>query len=312
MLQIHMRSSAGWCTSVTDDAHKHIPPTTGLRSRGIRLWAAMILMLATAVSSALAQTPPAERSAPSTAAPPPQPATETPLKPAPYGVVALITSYGNMDAVSLCFPKAIDHDQATAIVKHMADLGGWEPVGLVVEDERYRSLYDELEKTGSPGVMQTYVDFSAFGVINQRNRWIPLDPFIVPLKGFSPIRLAFAIGGQVIVEGPGDYGDNTVQIECNRQPDSIVYDITVKDPDLTSTRVPAAPPAGQVRPAPAPVKRGSALPWLAILAALVVISAGTAFGLWRLWRGKVSWSSTAKRVTVKPDVGAPESEHESG
>lgn len=319
-----MRPSAAWLTAVTDHAHKPAPATRTRPAGRLCLWAAIGLILAVASFVWAAPQParpvppargassqPPEQSAPSPDASVP-PTIEKLPEPPPFGVVALVTSYGAMDAVSLCFPKAIDHAKATAIVEQMAKLGGWEPVGLAIEDEPFTSVLDDLEKARSPGVLQTYVDFSAWGVINQEGRWIALDPFIVPLKEYSPLRLAVALGGQVTVEGPGDYGDNTVQIECNRQPSSIVYDITVKDPGLTSTKVPANPPAGRARAARAAEERGSALPWLVGLAAVLVATPLLVLGVWRVWHGKVPWRSTAKRVRIKPGVGAPESKPKSG
>ena len=310
---------------MTDGAHKSTPPTQSRRRSRSWLSAAGLLIAAIVVLLPAVAAQPAKQ-APAARAPSARPATQPPrppdassqatveqlLEPPPFGVVALVTSYGAMDAVSLCFPKAIGHARATAIVEHMAKLGGWVPVELAIEDERFTSVLDDPDTTKSPGVLQTYVDFSAWGVINQQGRWIALDPFIVPLKEYTPIRLALAVGGQVIVEGPGDYGDNTVQIECNRQPSSIVYDITVKDPGLTSTKVPANPPAGRARAARATGERGSALPWLVGLAVVLLVTPLLALGAWRIWRGKVSGSSTAKRVRIKPGVGAPESKPKSG
>jgi hypothetical protein len=239
-------------------------------------------------------------------------ATRKPAAPEPFRVVALITSYGGLDAVSLCFPTPLDHQKAAAIVQHIAQLGGWQPLGLQIADDRFISTWDEATQKNPKGELQTYVDFSAAGVISKEQRWIALNPFIVALKNFSPMRLALGLGEQVIVEGPGDYSDNKVQIECNRLPGSIVYDITVKDSDLTSTGVPAAPPVRRTRAAPATGERDSALPWLVGLAVVLALSALAVLGLWRIWQRKVSWSSAAKRVRVRPDVGAPESKHKSG
>jgi len=258
------------------------------------------------------QTQSAPQESPAAATAPSGTAAHKPAAPEPFRVVALITSYGGLEAVSLCFPTALDHQEAAAIVQHMAQLGGWQPLDLQIADDRFISVWDEATQKNPKGELQTYVDFSAAGIINKEQRWIALDPFIVALKDFSPMRLALGLGEQVVVEGPGDYDDNTVKIECSRQPNSIVYDITVKDPALTATGVPAHPPAPRARPAPAPEEHHRGLPLLVSVGLWVVSTALIVVGLWRGWHGKVKWPRAAKKGGVKPGTGAAESNRKSG
>lgn len=229
----------------------------------------------------------------------------------PFRAVALISSYDSAaDAVSLLFPTALDHAKAEQIVQRMAQLGGWtEIIGLQIEDDRFVSLWEEANQKDPQGQLQTYVEFGAAGVINHGEGWLALDPFIVALKDFSPVRLALTLGEGVVVAGPGDYADNKVQIECNRRSDTIVYDIIVKDPTLTSTGVPAHAPAPR-EPAPPRVPAGPT-PLLAALISALAVTAVAGLALALYWKGLWPWAAKSARGG-KRGADAPESNHKSG
>jgi hypothetical protein len=239
----------------------------------------------------------------------PQPEAKPP-EPPPFRVVALVTSLGGVDAVSLCFPTAQNHDRARAIVQRMSQLGGWQVAGLQIQDDRFISVWDESERQKAPeGQLETYVDFSTRGVINQAERWLPLDPFIVALREYSPMRLAVTLGDEQSLEGPGNFEDNTVRIECNRHQGSVVYDITVKNPNLTSTGAPAHAPTPAPALPPAPRQDGG-MAWFArVMIALVALAAlGVGLALW--WKG--IWPRTAKNTVAEPETEAAESREQSG
>ena len=233
-----------------------------------------------------------------------------PPEPPPFRVVALITSYGGVEAVSLCFPATENHDKARAVVQRMSELAGWQVVALQIEDDRFVSAWDESGQQKAPkGQLETYVDFSASGVVNQQERWLPLDPFIVALREYSPMRLAVTLGEQLSLEGPGNFEDNKVRIECNRHQGSVVYDITVKDPNLTSTGAPVHPPAPVAAP-PQVARQSGGMAWFArIMIALVILAAlGVGLALW--WKGLWPWA--AKNNAAQPGAEAPESSKQSG
>ncbi|UCH34825.1 MAG: hypothetical protein JSV65_00280 [Armatimonadota bacterium] len=262
------------------------------------LFAALPVLLAAHIG--LAQTR-AEQAEPAQAPPASPNTSQEATAPAPFRAVALVDSDGGMEAVSMLFPWAQDHQEVTSIVEHMSQLGGWDVVDLKIEDDRFVSAWDLAMEKDPQGELQTYVEFSAAGVVNHEERWIPLDPFIVALKDYSPMRLALAVGEQVVVEGPGDFEDNTVRIECNRQLGSILYDITVKDPDLTSTGVPAHP-AAPVVPAPQVVPQRRA-PLLAGL--LVGLALAVATGVALTLRRKGLWPWAANKGGDKPCTSDP-------
>jgi hypothetical protein len=229
-------------------------------------------------------------------------------EPPPFRVVAWVAPNGATDAVMLCFPVAENHDKVRAIVERMSELSGWQVMGLRIEDDRFVSAWDQAEQKNPQGQLETFVEFSAAGVINPKERWLRLDPFIVALREYSPMRLAVAVDQQIRLDGPGNFEDNTVRIECNRQPTSIVYDITVKDPNLSSTGAPAHPPAPAA--APPQVARPSGMPWFAwaIIAVVAVAVPGAGLALW--WKGWWPW--TAKNSGAKPGADGPESSEQSG
>jgi len=182
----------------------------------------------------------------------------------------------------------------------MAEVGGWQIADVKIKDDRFVSVMDEM-KGNTQGQMQTYVDFSAAGVINPRERWIALEPFIVALKDYSPLRLAVAVEGEARVDGPGDYADNKVQIEYNRQQNTTAYDITVKDPNLASTGVPAHPTPSRAQ-ARAPMSRGRSVALTLLIGGLAMTAtAGLALTLWwkGLWPGSAK-NSSGKRHTPRP------------
>jgi len=253
-------------------------------------------------------TPSRSTSAPALAAPPKPAGAKTLLElpePPPFQVVALITSDGRSEAVPLLFSPALDQRQAAAIVQHMAPLGGWQPRDLKIADDRYTSACEVWEaRAGKPpaGELQTFVEFGAPGVINHREHWINLDPFILGLRDYTPLRVALALADDIAVTGPGNVTNNTVQIECSRQPNSVVFDITVKDSDLTATGVPTHPPTPPVSPTPtrpAPPPRRTPLYMLAT----GVLAAVAALALAARRKGIGPWAT--KRSACVPAGGSP-------
>jgi len=288
-------------TLVTTHTVNRIPRTTA-RHRGRRrsvLLAAVLLVLCGSLGSA--QEPPPGAPAPEQVQPP--------AEPVPFQVVVLVSCYGAMDTVSMCFPSPVDHGEVAEIVKRMGELGGWEAVDLEIEDDWFVPVWRQIEGEKPQGELQTFVEFGADGVINHDERWIALDPFIVALKRYSPMRLVLALADEVTVTGPGDFEDNTVRIRYNEEQGSIVYDITVKDPDLASTGVPAHPPEPPPAVPPAPPTPPRRWPLLAIIVG--ALAATTAGGM--VWlRRKGLWPGMAKDRDGELHGEHPESGAESG
>jgi hypothetical protein len=231
---------------------------------------------------------PAERPAATKTSPPPALPPQPPKR-KPFGAVGLIASAGGPVSVSICFPSPVDHAKATGIVQRMAEIGRWQIADLKIKDERFVSVMDETNGNAR-GQMQTYVYFNAAGVINARERWIWLAPFVLALKEYSPLRLAVAMEGGARLDGPGDYSDNKVQIECNRLENTVAYDITVKDRELAATGVPAHPPADLAR-AQGPPSHGRAAA-LTLLIGGLAMAATAVLALMLWWKGL--WPGSAK------------------
>jgi hypothetical protein len=203
----------------------------------------------------------------------------------PFKAVVLVSSYEQRDTVSILFAPAVARDHAAEVVRRLGELGGWRPVGAEIRDERFVSAWDVATEKKPKGELVTLVEFGAAGVINHRERWINLNPFIVALKQYGPLRVALALADDVSVAGPGDFANNKVQIECNRQPRSIVYDITIKYPDLASAGVPAHAPAPPAPPRPpAPASRTPL--WAAVMG---LLAAAVALVAWR--KGLGPWAA---------------------
>jgi len=260
-------------------------PGLSLSKGRLRCAVAAIAALLLAACLALAQTAP-----PASGVPRGRSGAPTAPEASPFKAVVLVSSYEQRDTVSILFAPAVAHDHAAEVVRRLGELGGWRPVGAEIRDERLVSTWDAATEKKPQGELVTLVEFGAAGVINHRERWINLDPFIVALKQYAPLRVALAIADDVGVAGPGDFANNKVQIECNRQPRSIVYDITIKDPDLASAGVPAHAPA---LPAPKqPTEQAGGVSMLASLVIALAVLAAVGLGLAALWRkGLGPWAA---------------------
>jgi len=289
-------------TPVIHRTYSRIPhrlATHGAR-RGLRLSASLVGALMMMLSAR-----PGSVQAPGSPAAPPAGPRAPDAKVAdvtPFRVVVLVSSYGGMDTVSILFPASQPHDQVARIVTRLGELGGWQPVDVRIKDHPFVSFWQDATENHPAAMLQTFVEFGAPGVINHREHWINLDPFILGLKDYTPLRVALALADDIAVTGPGNVTNNTVQIECSRQPNSVVFDITVKDSDLTATGVPTHPPTPPVSPTPtrpAPPPRRTPLYMLAT----GVLAAVAALALAARRKGIGPWAT--KRSACVPAGGSP-------
>ncbi len=228
----------------------------------------------------------------------------------PFPVVVLVSSHGATDVVNILFATALEEQAATELVRRLSALGDWEPVGLRVKRERFVSQLD-ADRKKAVGELETLVEFGAAGVINHRERWVDLNPFIVGLKQYGWLRVALALANEVKVTGPADFEDNTVRVKCNRRGNSIVYDISIKDPELVSTGVPAHAPSPPARARPRPRPSPSRLPLAVVLIGVVVVAAAGATATALAWRkGLGPWA--AKRKAGLPQAVGVSAEVEAG
>jgi hypothetical protein len=188
----------------------------------------------------------------------------------PQVLVLVYSSGQGSDQVSLQFAAQVAPEEVRRLIAQAARSGGWEPGPQKVERGLFVSgeLWQQLTGQKAKPQPRTLASFAAAGLVNRQAGRLGVQEFLRALRGYSPVRVVYKVGGNFKFAGPAVQDLEGWNAELQRSGETYTYDAALK----------RAPASAQQRPERGPGEpakaSGSIWGWLCIAAAAVAAGAG--------------------------------------
>lgn len=132
------------------------------------------------------------------------------------------------DYVSIAYTTEISKEQLKADLAEIQKASGW-------KIEKVKSA------VGSPGAglpLTTSTEFHTLGVVDYKQGYLYVEPFVIALKRLREIDIQFLIPGEFSFKGLQDFSNDTVNVKFSRDGIQYIYSIELAKNDFQTLNLP--------------------------------------------------------------------------